>query len=150
MAVVAATLVLGCVYLVMTGVGSSDRHDEGEPARVYERDRDNDGVMDMRLETQRRNGSRAFLSLRDRKPAGTWSESRSYFVGGADVAAEFDSDGDGFFETLVVYGAGESDLEAFERSTDGSVSIAPENVRRFHIDQRRAMSRHWSEALPAR
>lgn len=47
---------------------------------------------------------------------------RSYYHEGKMLAEEGDEDGDGFFETLILFDVNEEPVEAFERSKDGTVT----------------------------
>lgn len=47
---------------------------------------------------------------------------RSYYHQGKMVVEEGDQDGDGFFETLILFDAAEQPVEAFSRSKDGTVA----------------------------
>ena len=49
------------------------------------------------------------------------TRARCFFVQGKMVATESDEDGDGFFETLTVFGEDRKDFECFVRSTNGTV-----------------------------
>lgn len=47
---------------------------------------------------------------------------RSYYHQGKMVMAEGDEDGDGFFETMILFDAKEQPVEAFSKSKDGTVT----------------------------
>lgn len=47
---------------------------------------------------------------------------RSYYLQGKMVMEEGDQDGDGFFETMILFGAKEQPVEAFSKNRDGTVT----------------------------
>lgn len=50
--------------------------------------------------------------------------SRTYSVDGKSVATESDKDGDGVFESLILYSPDTDDIEIFKRNADGTVTPA--------------------------
>jgi hypothetical protein len=49
------------------------------------------------------------------------TQARTFYCAGRETAAESDEDGDGFFETLTVFGKTMSEFEMFTRKSDGSL-----------------------------
>lgn len=47
---------------------------------------------------------------------------RSYYHQGKMIVEEGDEDGDGFFETMILFGANEQPVEAFSQNKDGTVT----------------------------
>ncbi len=50
------------------------------------------------------------------------AEARMFYFEGREAFGESDEDGDGFFETLTVYGETMSEFDMFTRNSDGSVA----------------------------
>jgi hypothetical protein len=46
---------------------------------------------------------------------------RSYYQQGKMIMEEGDEDGDGFYETMILFNTNEQPIEAFEKSKDGTV-----------------------------
>lgn len=57
---------------------------------------------------------------------------RSYYHAGNMVVEEGDEDGDGFFETIILFGTNGGPVEAFHKSKDGSVtSFGPDELTKL-------------------
>jgi len=54
---------------------------------------------------------------------------RSYLVSGEIFTTEEDKDGDGFFETMIVFDPSKKELEVFLPQKDGSTVVAPAAVK---------------------
>lgn len=50
------------------------------------------------------------------------TQARTYYFAGREAFAESDEDGNGFFETLTVFGDNISEFDVFIRKPDGSVA----------------------------
>jgi hypothetical protein len=77
---------------------------------------------------------------------GVWTVgSRAYHVAGKTVLIEGDDDGDGFFETLIVYRTDSDDFEVFTREANGSVRPASKRVLDAHKKQSAAFAEFFQE-----
>jgi hypothetical protein len=88
--------------------------------KIEER-RNPDGTLRWRVETTSR-GKTPILRVRQTFTAERSTTTRSHMVGGEVVMMEADKDGDGLFETMIVYHPSKRDMEVFTREWDGSVS----------------------------
>jgi ABC-type Fe3+-hydroxamate transport system substrate-binding protein len=68
-------------------------------------------------------------------------------VGGEMVMMEADEDGDGFFETTIVYRPSKSDMEVFTRSRDGSVTPVSAHTLAAYKKQHAAITELWDHAF---
>ncbi len=118
--------------------------------KVSERDRDKDGKPDSRTEQYFRNGQRVMVVMSRVNAKGGWNvTSRAYHVGGKTVSIEGDDDGDGVFETLIVYRADSDDMEVFTRDASGSVRPASTQVLEAHKRQNAAFAEFFENTLMA-
>jgi hypothetical protein len=76
------------------------------------------GVVDLVATKLFEDGRMVFCSIFDNKKHTTI---RSYYVKDKLAAQEGDEDGDGFFETLILFDSSEQPTLAFHRKSDGSV-----------------------------
>jgi hypothetical protein len=88
--------------------------------KISER-RDKDGKPDLHVETVYRGKTKVLMIMSHRNKQGVMAVTRNYFVGGKSVLAESDDDGDGFFESVMVFDQVTDDFEMFIRQPDGSV-----------------------------
>jgi len=82
------------------------------------------------LRTERSSGTKGFLErtyrgdelvLLHHSNGVNRTQSRVYYFAGREAFAESDDDGDGFFETLTVFGDSMSEFDMYTRQPDGSV-----------------------------
>jgi len=139
-------LVFGVIFVV--SVCTSCSNDENSPLvkRTFERDRDSDGKIDLRVETHARGEVTVFRKIERRLKAGALSATRSYFVSGKTIVIEEDNDGDGLFETVVVFGATRNGLEIFFRLRDGTTAVAPSEVKETYLKMLSAVEGFWDKA----
>src|SRR5260370_41154532 len=87
-------------------------------SKVNER-RNPDGTLRWRIETTSR-GKKAILRVHQAFEGGKTTTTRSYMVAGEMVMMEADEDGDGLFETTIVYQPSTRGMEVFTRERDGT------------------------------
>ncbi len=82
------------------------------------------------IRTERKSGTKGFLerTYRGEDLVLTYfsngvnsTQARTYYFAGRETFAESDEDGDGFFETLTVFGDTMSEFDILRRKPDGSV-----------------------------
>jgi hypothetical protein len=111
------------IILLFVATGCHAQDTNGITSKVFERDADQDGKPDLRVETLYRDGMKVMLTWSKPDAQGVLKvSSRSYFAGGNMVTTEVDEDRDGVFETIIVYRAGTTDMEVFTHQQDGSVT----------------------------
>jgi hypothetical protein len=88
--------------------------------KTFER-RDGDGKSSLHIETVYRGKTKVLMIMSQRNKQGVMTVTRNYLVGGKSVLAESDEDGDGFFESVMVFDPATDDFEMFIRKPDGSV-----------------------------
>ena len=116
--------------------GDADGGTNDITIKVSERDRDKDGKPDYRIEQFFRGGQRVMVVLSKLNARGVWAVgSRAYHVAGKTVLIEEDDDGDGLFETLIVYRTDSDDFEVFTREANGSVRPASRRILEAHKKQ---------------
>jgi hypothetical protein len=113
--------------------------------KVSER-RNPDGTLRWRIETISR-GKTPILRVHQSFKAGKTTTTRSYMVGGEMVMMEADEDGDGFFETTIVYRPSKGDLEVFTRERNGSVSPVSARTLAAYKKQHAAITELWDKAF---
>lgn len=134
--------ILGRVMVV--GCGAADAPEIS--TKVFERDRDNDGQPDLRVETISR-GTNAVLRVRSSRKGNRTAVSRSVMVGGELVMIETDDDGDGLFETLAAFLPGRQEMEVFSRSVDGSIKPTSAVTLEAYKKQNAAVVEFWDKTL---
>lgn len=117
--------------------------------KVLEQDKDKDGVADLRIETHTRGKTKVFIRMARRLPSGAWSVTHSYLLQGETVSMEEDRDGDGFFETLIVFDPPSKDFEVFSRRKDGSVAVASVEVKESYRKMFQAVDEFWDNTPSA-
>ena len=116
--------------------------------KVRERDRDKDGKTDLRYETTYRDGKRVMFTQSQRNSNDVFVvTARSFWAAGEMVMSEVDEDGDGLFETMVIYHRGSKDMEVFTRQSDGSTKPASAEVLRRYKKMDEAFGEFWDKAL---
>lgn len=93
-------------------------------------DGDDDGTMDLRLTVITQNGQKVYNESRwlSDKYAPTGTGSRLYLSEGKIVVGEYDTDGDGHYELLVIYSSEEIPTTVIERSPEGGlIPLDPES-----------------------
>lgn len=103
-----------------------------------------DGTLRWRIETKLR-GKTPVLEVYQSNKGGVTGTTRSYMVGGEVVMMEADEEGDGFFETIIVYR--KPDLEAFKRQRDGSVVPVSGPELATYKKQHAAITEQWGKAF---
>ncbi len=111
--------------------------------KVNER-RNADGTVQSRIETTSR-GKTPILRVLQSIKGGVTSTTRIYRVGGDTVMMESDEDGDGLFETMVVYHPAKTDMEVFTRQRDGSVKPVSTQTLEAHKKQEVAWTEFWEK-----
>lgn len=153
--------VAGCYLLfLITGCGDPKTGNAGmKPAnatsitngittKVFERDRDQDGRMDYRMETFFRDGRKVLLVTSKLNADGKMAiVSRSYLVDGNMVLIEADENGDGVFETILATNPETNDYEVFTREIDGTAQPASDRVVEAYKKQMSAVEQFFDEAL---
>jgi len=114
-----------------------------------EHDRDKDGRTDMRVDTVTRHRKDLYVRIERRLESDRWASTRSYSVSGKIVAVEEDKDGDGFYETLIVFDPSRKDLEVFSRKQDGSIVVASAEVKAGYRKMFQAIDEFWDNAPSA-
>jgi hypothetical protein len=114
-------------------------------SKVNER-RNPDGTLRWRIETTLR-GKTPILRVHQNFKSGKTTTTRSYMVGGEMVMMESDEDGDGLFETIIVYRPSKSDMEVFTRERDGSVHPVNAHKLAAYKKQQAALSELWDKAF---
>jgi len=114
-----------------------------------EYDRDKDGQTDMRVDTVTRDRKDLYVRIERRLESDRWASTRSYSVSGKLVAVEEDKDGDGFYETLIVFDSSRKDLEVFSRKQDGSTVVASAEVKAGYRKMFQAVDEFWDNAPSA-
>lgn len=109
-------------------------------------DKDKDGKPDTRLETITRSNTR-ILGVMTRTQGGVTTMSHEFRVGGEIVMIESDEDGNGSYETIIIYNPPKEDLEAFTRKPDGTVTPVDAKTLAAFKEQHAAISKFWDEAL---
>lgn len=130
------TLLLFCAFAVYA---------QDATTKVNER-RNPDGTLRWHIETTLR-GKTPILRVYQTFEAGRTNSLRSYMVGGETVMMEADEDGDGFFETTLVYRPSTSDMEVFTRKRDGSVQAVSARTLAAYRNQNAAMAEFWDKAF---
>ena len=110
-------------------------------------DTDKDGTIDLRTETHTRGKARVFIRHERRLPSGEWSLSHSYLVSGEIVSIEDDLDGDGFFETLIVFDTLNKDFEVFHRQKNGSIIVGSTEVKASYRQMFQAVDEFWDNDI---
>ena len=113
--------------------------------KVNER-RNPDGTLRWRIETTSR-GKTPLLRIHQTFNAGRTNTTRSYMVGGEMVMMEADENGDGLFETTIVYRPSKSDMEVFRRESDGSVRPVSDRTLAAYKKQHAAITDLWDKAF---
>jgi hypothetical protein len=114
-------------------------------SKVNER-RNPDGTLRWRIETTSR-GKTPILRVHQTFKTGTTNTTRSYMVGGEMVMMEADEDGDGLFETMIIYRLSKGDLEVFTRERDGSVRPVSAQKLAAYKKQQTALIGLWDKAF---
>jgi hypothetical protein len=85
-----------------------------------------DGKPEVRIETVYRVKTKVLQIVSHRNKQGALAVvSRAYFASGKLHMVESDDDGDGFFESVMVFDPTTEDFEMFTRQADGSVIPVP-------------------------
>lgn len=113
--------------------------------KVFEQDKDKDGAPDLRIETHTRGETRVFIRMERKLQNGAWSVTQSYLVSGEIFSVEEDEDGDGFFETLIVFNPPKNGLEVFLREKDGSTVVASADVKASYQKMLGAVDEFWDQ-----
>ena len=118
---------------------------EDTTSKVNEK-RNPDGSLRWRIETTSR-GKTPILRIHQTFKASKTITTRSYMVGGEMVMMEADEDGDGVFETMIVYRPPTSNMEVFTRKQDGSVSPVSAQTLAAYKKQHAAIAEFWDKAF---
>ncbi len=113
-------------------------------SKVFEHDL-NGGKTHVHAETFYRGKKRILTILRTTEGSVT-KTSRGYEVGEFE-AIESDEDGDGIFESLVLYNTKTKELEAFSRDRDNSVTPVDAKTLAIHKEQLLRITSFWDETL---
>jgi hypothetical protein len=113
-------------------------------SKVFEQDLDG-GKVHLRTEEFFR-GKKRVLIISQRTEANLTKTARNYEVGDIELI-ESDENGDGAFETLIVYNMKTKEIEAFLRKTDGSVIPMDANTLAATKDQFDVMAGFWDQTL---
>ncbi|HWQ92396.1 MAG TPA: hypothetical protein VN673_12040 [Clostridia bacterium] len=132
-----------CSLLAILGANAQDTSDI--TTRVSER-RNTDGSLRWRNETTFRDGTK-ILFVHHSTKGGVTNTSRSYLVGGEVAMMEVDEDGNGSFETFIVYRPEKKDIEVFTRMQDGSVQPASSKTLATLKQQHAAFDEFFMEAF---
>ena len=108
--------------------------------------RNPDGTLRWRIETTSR-GKTPILRVHQTFKAGKTTATRSYMVGGEMVMLEADEDGDGLFETTIVYQPSKKDMEVFTREADGTPRPVSAQTLAAHKRQHAAIDELWDHAF---
>lgn len=100
--------------------------------KTLRRGKDNNGIPELQIETHRRGPEKVFVQIRKVRSRGVMSITSSYYVKGKLVCIEEDKNGDGVFETMVVFGADHHQFEVFVRNTNNAVAVAPSSIKRSY------------------
>jgi len=84
-------------------------------AEKYEIDKNEDGVLDAVIHVIYRSNSKIMFSMKQGQ-----SETRIFYYDNMERFSETDSDGDGIFEVVRVYGE-DNEFDEFHRYPDGSI-----------------------------
>jgi len=115
--IIFSVLVSGCRS---TPLAESNPEEMDSSLRIERKcgDSDNDGVDDYAVNTTYRNNKRILVERTDLKTKVSW---RMYVVDAKTRILEDDTDGDGFYELLTIYGDDISRFERFRVSPNGRV-----------------------------
>lgn len=129
------------------GPASISQPRDGEfTTKVFERDSDNDGRSDFRMETFYRGESKVMMITSRPDADGVMAvESRGYLVAGNLVLTEADEDGGGIFETIMATDPETNDIEMFVRKADGSVRPASSRLVEAHKKMFGAVAEFFDE-----
>lgn len=108
--------------------------------------RNPDGTLRWRTETTLR-GKTPILRVHQKFIAGKTTTTRSYMVGGEMVMMEADEDGDGLFETTIVYQPSKKDMEVFTRERDGTPRPVSAQTLEAYKKQHAAIAELFEHAL---
>ncbi len=108
--------------------------------------RNPDGTLRWRLETISR-GGKPVLRIHQSLKTGKTTTTRSFMVGGDVMMMETDEDGDGRFETVIVYHPPKNDLEVFAKAQDGSVKPVSSKTLAAYKKQHFAISEFFDSAF---
>ena len=126
----------------------SDTSTSDITTRVFERDRDNDGKPDFRMETFYRGDQEVMRVFSRPKAEGVMTiDSRSFLVDGSMVLTEGDENGDGIFETILARHPETKAFEVFTRKADGTMQPASVRVVEAYKKQMSAVDEFFVEAL---
>lgn len=148
-------LVNGIVLLVCFSVSCSKQNADAVTKpdtnsvtkKIVEQDRDGDGKPDLRIETQKRGKTTVFIKREKKLTNGAWSAVRNFMISGHEILIEEDKDGDGFFQTRIVFDQQSDDLEVFLLHKDGSVVVAASETREAYRRMFSAVKDIWSNPL---
>ena len=130
--------------LMVFGCGAADAPDIS--TKIFERDRDKDGRLELRVETISR-GTNTILRILNSSKGNRTAVSRSFIVGGELVMIESDDDGDGLFETLAIFLPGGQEMEVFSRGAGGSIKPVSAATLEAHKKQHAAIAEFWDKSL---
>ncbi len=127
---------------------SSGDRTNGITAKVFERDRNQDGRIDFRMETFFRDGRKVLKVTSKLNANGKMAvDSRSYLVDGNMVLTEADENGDGVFETILAMNPETKDFDVFTREADGTAQPAGARVVEAYKKQMSAVGEFFDETL---
>ena len=117
-----------------------------ETTKKINEKRNPDGTLRWRIETTSRDKTPIFR-IHQTFTTGLTNTTRSYMVGGEMVMMEVDENGDGLFETMIVYRPSKSDLEVFDRSHDGAITPVSARTLAAYKKQHAAITGFWDHAF---
>jgi hypothetical protein len=109
-------------FLLLVAFGCCGQDTSGITNKVTEVDLDEDGKMDVRIETLYRGKTKVMMIMSRRNQEGVMAvTARSYLADGKLVMVESDEDGDGTLESVTVFEPDTDRFEMFTRQPDGAV-----------------------------
>jgi hypothetical protein len=82
-----------------------------------------------------------------KEQSGIWSNSRSYFVKDELLLTEVDGNGDGVFETMVLYHPNQKDMEVFKTQSGGSLRPVHTKLLQAYKLEHAALNGFWDKAF---
>jgi hypothetical protein len=139
-------LILSCASLFGADITTTTNNVGDITTKISERTAA-DGKPTVRIETLYRGKAKVFQIVSHCNKQGTLAVvSRAYFVSGKLHMVESDDDGDGFFESVMVFDPTTGSFEMFTRQADGSVN--PVSTQKLDaIKREKAMADESMEKL---
>jgi len=148
-AVTLALLILGpTLWVLGKDNPSKTSNNPAITTKIAEKDRDHDGVIDLKVETTFR-GSLKIMQQISMKRDAHWSSFRMYYAGPHVACTETDDDGDGVFEFFIIYDKAGNRFEAFERRDGIVCPVTNEQLKRLR-GQDDYFKRYWDNTFNAK